>query len=546
MQLLKRYLIQPMLTRKSNRSGFFPMTTVSVIAFTLFWGNLASYAQGNEAQSVPYNGSYLYKYGISPKVFNLLLSPMYQEEVSFSADWTLSENMNSQHNQIDLQMDYDPYYEFGNQLFVIVRDPATYQHWSKRQIKKYVSVQNEKFKELKDFNLVNQEDIRFLKQSGDSTIFSFSLRKPILPWKIKHISSFTGRMYLQDGELRKLSLNSVKKFKSAGVRYDAYTASVFFKGNREEGYLLDYYQTNGSGTKKGESYNYSESLDIVSYQDKEKNSLTHFSTSVRKPGQANSKADTFKIKLERSLPFLGNAARKAGYALPQPWGINLFSHFQKESYQLNNIVLNGVNLSELVFQQGGSTADVDIGVTAGMADVWILPFLNFSVLHGRIYGNTNVRFELNDEIKALLGWLGEPAEAIEFNVDVGGSISGVGMTVAGGYKNLFATLATQYMVQTTEVAGSTVRAFVATPLIGLRMPKIVNIMVGAQYQYSDTEVSGSFNLSGSDNTFSLTLEPKTWNFMMGIQRDISNHWTGSFQAGFGERKSSTLVLGYRF
>ena len=495
---------------------------------------------------MPYNGSYLYKYGISPKVFNLLLSPMYQEEVSFSADWRLSENIKNKNNQVNLQMDYDPNYEYGNQLFVIVRDQNTYQYWSKRQIKKYVSVQNEKFKELRDFSLVNQEDIHYLKESGDSTIFSFSLRKPILPWKIKHISRFTGRMYLQDGELKKLSLNAVKKFKSSGVRYDEYTASVFFKGNREEGYLLDYYQTNGSGTKKGQPYNYSEQLDVVSYQDKEKKTITNFSTRERQAGEVHSKSDTFKIKLERSLPFLGNAARKAGYELPQPWGINLFSHFQKESYLLNNIVLNGINLSDLIFQQGGSTAQVDIGVTAGMADVWILPFLNFSVMHGRIYGNTDVRLELNDEIKALLGWLGEPADAVEFNVDVGGSISGVGMTIAGGYKNLFATLNTQYVVQTTEISGSTVRAFVATPLIGLRMPKIVNIMVGAQYQYSDTDVSGSFNLSGSDNTFSLMLQPKTWNFMMGIQRDISNHWTGSFQVGFGERKSSTLVVGYRF
>ena len=213
---------------------------------------------------------------------------------------------------------------------------------------------------------------------------------------------------------------------------------------------------------------------------------------------------------------------------------------------LNDIVLNGINLSEFFFQQGGSVADVDIGVTAGMADVWVLPFLYFSVLYGRIYGNTNVHVEFNDEIKTILGQIGESADALEFNVDVGGSIAGAGMTAAGGFKNLFVTLATQYVVQTTEVSGSTVRAFVATPLVGLRMPKFVNFMVGAQYQYSDTEVSGSFELSGSDNSFALNLEPKTWNFMMGIQRDISNHWTGSFQVGIGERKSSTLVLGYRF
>ena len=531
---------------KLNLSSRFFIIAVPLILMALFFSNISSFAQNSEKESIPYNSNFLYKYGISPKVFNLLLSPMYQEEVSFSADWTLSKNGNDQKNQINLQMDYDPYYEFGNQLFVIVRDQNIYQYWSKRQIKKYIAVQNEKFKNLKDFNLVNQDDIHFLKQSGDSTIFSFSLHKPFIPWKIKHIGNFTGQMYLLDGDLKKISLNSVKDFKLNGVRYDTYTASVYFMGNREKGYLVDYFQTSGSGIKKGESYNYSENLNIKFYKDKEKNTIENFPTSFWELETNNGPADTLMIRLERSLPFLGNAARKAGYELPQPWGINLFSHFQKESYNLNNIVLNGINLSELLFQQGGSTADLDIGVTAGMADVWVLPFLNFSVLSGRIFGNTNVRFELNDEIKDILGWIGEPADALEFNVDVGGSISGVGMTFAGGYKNLFATLATQYMVQTTEASGSTVRAFIATPLIGLRMPKIVNVMIGAQYQYSDTEVSGSFNLSGSENSFSLNLEPKTWNFMMGIQRDISNHWTGAFQVGMGERKSSTLVVGYRF
>ena len=191
---------------------------------------------------------------------------------------------------------------------------------------------------------MNPDDIRFVGHSGDSVVFSFSLRKPILPWKIKHISGFTGLMYLQNGELKKLSLNSVKKFRSAGIRYERYTVSAFFKGNREDGYLLDYYQTNASGMKKGKRYSYSENLNILTYQDKEKNTLADFSPVVMESGQMNSKADTFKIKLERSLPFLGNSARKAGYELPLPWGFNLFSHFQKESYNLNDIVLNGINL----------------------------------------------------------------------------------------------------------------------------------------------------------------------------------------------------------
>ena len=103
---------------------------IALVFSWLIMGSVSTlYGQNNEVPTIPYNGSYLYKYGISPAVFNLLLSPMYQEEFTFSADWTLSEEYLKQATQVTLQMDYDPYYEFGNQLFVIVRDKNTYTYW---------------------------------------------------------------------------------------------------------------------------------------------------------------------------------------------------------------------------------------------------------------------------------------------------------------------------------------------------------------------------------------------------------------------------------
>ena len=98
-------------------------------------------------------------------------------------------------------MDYDPYYEFGNQLFVIARDKNTYSYKSKRQIKRYVSLQNEKFRQLNDTNLLNEKDILFKEQSGDSTVLEFIVRRRLLPRKIKHIGDFAGSIYLINGEL---------------------------------------------------------------------------------------------------------------------------------------------------------------------------------------------------------------------------------------------------------------------------------------------------------------------------------------------------------
>jgi hypothetical protein len=493
----------------------------------------------------PYNSSYLAKYGISPKIFNILLSPMYQEEVKFSANWTLNEKTAGKENQIAVQMGYDPYYAYGNQLYVVVGDPETYDYMSKGQIKKYISRHNEKFKKLKEFSLIEEGDVGFIKEIGDTTILGFKFNKSRLPRKIRYYHKFEGRIYLYKGQVSKITLTASEKFKSIGIKYHNFYAEAKFKGNQDTGLLLDSYAISGTGIKKGGNYSFSEKFDIVSYKNQENKILSDYSSN-QPSEQEHQISDTLTLKLERALPFLGNAARKAGYELPLPWGVNLFSHFQNESFSLTNIVLNDVNLSELAFKDGNSIADIDIGVTAAMGDVWILPFLNFSALYGRIYGSTKVSLALNDEMKDLLGLDGKPVDQLDFNVDVGGTIAGLGITLAGGYKNFFATVATQYIVQTTESAGTTVKAFVITPLVGLRMPKIVNIMVGAQYQSMDTKIAGGFELDGENNNFSLTLVPKSWNFMVGVQRDISNHWSGAFQVGIGNRKSSTLVVGYRF
>ncbi|WP_420582745.1 hypothetical protein [Reichenbachiella sp.] len=492
----------------------------------------------------PYNSTYLAKYGISPKIFNLILSPMYQEEASFTADWKLRDETNNKSNDIQVQMDYDPHYAYGNQLFIIVKDEKVYERMPEKKIKGYVSRQNEKFKELQGFDLIEESDVGLIYEEGDSTVLGFNINKSRLPLKIKRYSKLQGRVFLKNGDLQRITLSS-SNFKSENIKHNEFLIELSFVGNKNTGYLLSKYLVKGKGLKKKENYTYNDLIEVISYQSKEKEPISEYPISESTLSSTGI-SDTFKIKLERSMPFLGNAARKAGYELPLPWGINLFNHFQTEQFGLNNIILNDINLSELVLEEANSTVDADIAVVAGMGDVWILPFLNLSVLYGRIGGSTNVILPLTEEMKDLLGWIGDPVDQINFNVDVAGSIGGFGMTAAGGYKNLFATVAGQYMIQTSEGTGTTVKALVVTPLIGLRMPRLVNFMVGAQYQYTDTDLSGSFKLDGVDNDFSLTLKPKTWNFMVGIQRDISNRFSGAFQVGIGDRKSSTLVIAYRF
>ncbi|NOR75876.1 MAG: hypothetical protein GQ525_12030 [Draconibacterium sp.] len=515
----------------------------------ILWIFLFGFAYNVNSQTIdynqPYNSSYLAQYGISPKVFNLLLSPMYQEDVSFSAELIFRDEIGGVVDTYKVQVNYDPHYEYGNQVFVIVEDKEIYEVSSKSQIKSDIAQENRMFRELEGINIVDENEVGLIKDDGDNVVLGFTIQKSKLPGSKNFLSAFEGRVYIKSGKLEKITLTSTSEFKKDGINHNSYSYEILFKSNTKGDLLLEKYSMKASGTKKKEPIIYSHETNIIEYRNKEGEILPEFSSDAQLLATTQGAIlDTFKINLEQhTFPIWGNALRKAGYELPLPWGVNIFSHYQNEPYQLGNITLNGENVSDLILEDGRSTAQVDVGVAAVMADLWILPFFNVSVVVGQMFGSTNVNLVLNEEAQIIIG---EDIEEINLDVDVGGPMLGAGLTLAGGYKSLFATVDFKYVLQKETDLGTTVQAFVITPLVGLRFPKMFNIMVGAQYQLTDTDIKGSFDLDGETMEYSLNLKPENWNWMVGINRDFSNEFTGTFQLGFGKRVSITVMMGYRF
>lgn len=63
----------------------------------------------------------------------------------------------------------------------------------------------------------------------------------------------------------------------------------------------------------------------------------------------------------------------------------------------------------------------------------------------------------------------------------------------------------------------------------------------------DPKAVGFIDLPSGDRlNYNVGFEPTVWNYMIGLYTPLSDHWELAVQSGFGDRRSLTVVFGYRF
>ena len=514
----------------------------SGIVLIIIWASAYTLKAQEINYDQPPNSSYLAEYGLSSEIFNVLVSPMFQEEYLFKAKVTATDLRGSEKSVAEYEAIYDPYYEYGLTMNLVVHDPGVYDLTKKTTLKKYVGKSNEKYKKIRGRNLIAERDVGLIKDNGEEVILGFQLKKANLPNYLKYLQHMDGKVYLDKGELQRIELSLHKPSKINGI--DAREGSYVVQFQRMEtgGYLIKRTAEKYSGSKKNEPAELIDIMEITSYFDQDGNNLESYTSEAHISQNPDYAPDTLKVKLERALPLLGNAARKAGYELPLPYGFELFTHFQQEELGLEKIVLNGEDLTNSILEPGKSSARAVTNLIAAKADVWILPFFNVSVLGGTIFGTTDVKLRLNDELRPIVDPDGELGENLVISTDITGPMFGGGITVAGGYKSFFATVNVMYIKQMVKEANTEVDAVTITPLLGVRFPHVINLVFGGQYQLYDSKVSGS--LAGLN--YEVELKATQWNWLLGLQRDFSNHWNATIMVGPNPRPQTTFVLGYRF
>ncbi len=515
------------------------MREFAVSLILCMFGLTSLIAQNNKAQ--PPNSSVLSEYGLSVKLFNTMVNPMYQEETVFSGDLEYKIKAGSALQEFSFGFYYDPFYEYGLSFQVIIKDPAVYELMSKKSIAKKLSKDHEKFKKMKDINVLDEDDVYVLSDNGKEAVLSFQLKKEMLPGPYKFLSNWDGKVFMEDRVVRRIELTLVEEEKINGVDLQEAKYTGYFTKIESGGYLLTKMVDYSKGSRKGVPEEITEILEVTDYPDIDQN---EFSSYQFDSGQTfkSVPTDTIKVKMERSLPFLGNAARKAGYELPLPFGVDVFTHFQEEVLGLEEVVVNGIDLTDGL-QAGNSSASTTTNLLAVKGDVWVLPFLNFTLIGGYITGKTDVSLVLTDDMKELLGL---ESNELNFTTTVTGPMMGAGVILAGGYKNLFATVNAMYISQYVNEANVDVNALAVTPMLGWRFPKVINVLAGAQYQIYNSNIAGSIALEGENLDYEVTLKANEWNFLVGLQRDFSSHWNGSILLGGQPRPQTTITLGYRF
>jgi hypothetical protein len=267
--------------------------------------------------------------------------------------------------------------------------------------------------------------------------------------------------------------------------------------------------------------------------------------------------------ITRKLPIWGEKAREQGYDLPLPFGVGTNLLFMAQDIEIRNVK---VGIGDPLFEiEGLSFEDAQSHDRANTArlDLWLLPFANIYGIFGYINGEAEFDLDIskifsNLPIPGLPPVIG-PSGSIDLNIDYNGTTFGGGMTLAGGYKNFFASVDGNYTYSNIDVVDGKIRVYTISPRVGMlvnpeSVPGSLAFWVGAMYMRYRQTVSDDINLQEVDDRlpsveidFELDVKnDKPWNFLFGSQWEITKRWNITAEGGIGDRKQVLTGLSFRF
>jgi hypothetical protein len=217
--------------------------------------------------------------------------------------------------------------------------------------------------------------------------------------------------------------------------------------------------------------------------------------------------------------------------LPNPYGVGITYHHQKQDYDLVDLMVNlpGIDLAQA---SAAVTVDNTTDETNLKLDLWLLPFMNVFGIIGHVEGQTEVT-------------LPQPLGSLD--VDYDGLVYGGGLTLAGGYEKFFGSITAIFTNTDLDISTSSVEAFILTPRIGYCLG-FGEVWIGSMYQHTQEEHSGTVSVPmiGTVN-FDVELEEKDpWNYLAGVRFNLGKNWDLEIEGGVGERQHVTASLTYRF
>ncbi len=260
--------------------------------------------------------------------------------------------------------------------------------------------------------------------------------------------------------------------------------------------------------------------------------------------------------LSDSLP-LGKSLA-AGHELPLSLGVSANVFFLEQNMEAQSISIDIPPLplpTGLVELPPGLPATADnlesrATSTTAKLDAWLLPFLNVYGVAGYVDGETTASgFSvggLPPELASLL--------PNSFAISYSGPVYGVGVTLAAGHNQFFASLDANYTESDLDIGDSTIEAFVISPRIGITgdLGGLSGALyVGAMYQDVDEQQNGTvkFPIMGMPVPVGydvISEAEEKWNYLIGANLKASESWNYGIEVGFSDRTHVMATLNYRF
>jgi hypothetical protein len=203
----------------------------------------------------------------------------------------------------------------------------------------------------------------------------------------------------------------------------------------------------------------------------------------------------------------------------------------------------------------------DTAATARL-DVWLLPFANIYGIIGYIDGEAELDVNLPGITIDVPGSGSVPIadpDTLHFDIDYSGATYGGGLTLAGGYKNLFGSLDANYTYTDIDIVDGDIKTLTVSPRLGVLVdPSVIKgslaLWVGAMYMDYKQTVTDTVNLKEIDSSapsanldFEIDIKNEApWNFLMGGQWEITKRWQMTAEAGVGNRRQIILGTTFRF
>ncbi len=411
--------------------------------------------------------------------------------------------------------------------------------------------------------LYDNNSLTVVKSTDQESIISFTFNKSTLPKELKHFGEMTGYVYIEDGVLTKIVVKNSKRFALRGIEVNKFNRTTYFKPVQDKGYLVSGSTLDIVGTYDDSPYEEHLMGTVVSYWNANREEVTFEHGLIKKRVVIDDDSyEVVALDLDRFFPILGKEARKAGFELPKPFGITLVNMFQDTNMHMTSFEIDGLGIDLNKILDGDSTYRSLTYAPLLRADLWVLPFVSFSLILGGTDTNTDVHLVSDSGLSIPNPILPNilppitvipPGGALNGSLHTNSVLYGVGATIAGGFDNYFTTIDFQYMVAYTPSKDVTLDMMIITPIVGYTFNDYdTRLFIGAQYQRLAQEITFALDFNDQNGqphslSGSVGLRSDEWAGVIGTDYSFSRNWSSNLLYSQGvDRKNVVLGITYRF